>query len=465
MIDSETPAQGPSQMQGPDSHTLATLVHLSRRARHAQDLSELGFILVNETHALLPYRQGALWLNGKGITGLSGVVSPEANAPFVQWLKLLFEAIPQPKTPAGQVLQLLRPAAFSEKIQSEWQHWLPDEVLAISLNALNDFAGGILLLARDHPWQDAETPVLLEWIEIWIHAVAEHSGRRSFRFLPQTNGQAGGLFRTSFKYSFIALCIASFFIPVPLSVLAPAELVPLNPSVIRAPLDGVVDKMLVSPNQRVTKGEALFEFDRTVLANKLEVAQGALATSQAEYRQRSQRALFEAESKAQLAVLQGQIAEKEAEVTFLRALNDRGLVQSPVDGLALFGDPTEWVGRPVVTGEKVMMVADEYAAEVEAWLSPTDAIPLQPGSEVRLYLNANPLEPIKASLRYLAHEAIQRPDGNYAYRVRARLEADDDKDETRVGLKGTAKLKGEQVSLAYWILRRPLAGFRAWLGI
>ena len=255
--------------------------------------------------------------------------------------------------------------------------------------------------------------------------------------------------------------------PVHLSVLAPAELVPLNPSVIRAPLDGVVDKILVQPNQHVAKGEGLFEFDRTVLANKLEVAQGALVTTQAEYRQRSQRALFEAESKSQLAVLQGQIAEKEAEVAFLKALNERALVQSPIEGMALFGDPTEWVGRPVVTGEKVMMVADEQAAEIEAWLSPTDAIPLPPGSKVLLYLNADPLKPLKASLRYLAHEAIQRPDGNYAYRVRAILEplSEESRDQARVGLKGTAKLQGEEVSLAYWILRRPLAGARAWLGI
>ena len=33
------------------------------------------------------------------------------------------------------------------------------------------------------------------------------------------------------------------------------------------------------------------------------------------------------------------------------------------------------------------------------------------------------LEPVGASLRYIAHEASQRPDGSYAYRVRATLDA------------------------------------------
>jgi hypothetical protein len=62
----------------------------------------------------------------------------------------------------------------------------------------------------------------------------------------------------------------------------------------------------------------------------------------------------------------------------------------------------------------------------------------------------------------MAHDAVQRPDGSYAYRVRAVLVAPTDH---RVGLKGTAKLQGEQVSLLYWMMRRPLATVRGALGI
>src|SRR5689334_13296544 len=40
---------------------LSTLVQLLKRARHAASAEELGFVMVNETHALLPYRQAALW--------------------------------------------------------------------------------------------------------------------------------------------------------------------------------------------------------------------------------------------------------------------------------------------------------------------------------------------------------------------------------------------------------------------
>jgi hypothetical protein len=61
----------------------------------------------------------------------------------------------------------------------------------------------------------------------------------------------------------------------------------------------------------------------------------------------------------------------------------------------------------------------------------------------------------------MAHEAVQRPDGSHAYRLRASLTAPAGH---RVGLKGTARLEGERVPLAYWVLRRPIATARAWIG-
>ncbi len=257
--------------------------------------------------------------------------------------------------------------------------------------------------------------------------------------------------------------IALLLLPIRLTVLAPAELVPLNPAVIRAPLDGIVGRVLVTPNQAVQANQPLFEFDRASIQNRLEVSLRTLETVQAEYRQRAQQALFDPASKSQLVGLQGRISEKSAEVDYLRALSERGVVLSPRAGIVLFDDPTEWVGRPTVTGERVMMVADERAVEVEAWLSPADAIALPDGADVVVYLNADPLQPVRASLRYVGHEAIERPGGNYAYRVRATVS--EGAAEARVGLKGTAKLEGSEVSLGYWIMRRPLAAARAWLGV
>lgn len=78
-----------------------------------------------------------------------------------------------------------------------------------------------------------------------------------------------------------------------------------------------------------------------------------------------------------------------------------------------------------------------------------------------MYLSASPLAPVTAHLRYMAHDAVQRPDGSFAYRVRATLDAGT---AHRVGLKGTAKLHGSWVPFVYWMMRRPWATARAYLG-
>lgn len=464
------PVPGAMGAVAPETQALAALVHLGRRAREARDGAELGFIAVNETLALAPFRQGALWLREGGITTLSGVVSPEANAPYVQWLARVCLHLAQ-RSPDVAPKILVRDD-LPDALAAEWSEWLPGRGLWLPLPARGRaFAGGALLLARDEAWTDAEASLLAEWTGMLAQAQAAlGAGKGWHRWLgmpaSQTSAPAPsrGIRRFLNKRWGFALALAgALFIPVNLTVLAPAELVPLNPAVIRAPLDGVVDRVLVTPNQAVKTDTALFEFDRANIQNRLQIAQRALGTVQAEYRQKAQQALFDPASKAQLAVLQGQIAEKSTEVTYLRKLNERGVVVAPRDGVVLFDDPTEWVGRPVVTGERVMVVADEHAVEIEAWLSPADAIPLADGARVSLYLNADPTRALPARLRYLGHEAIQRPDGTYAYRVRATLDAEGQR--PRVGLKGTAKLEGARVSLGYWMLRRPVAAARAWLGV
>ena len=108
-----------------------------------------------------------------------------------------------------------------------------------------------------------------------------------------------------------------------------------------------------------------------------------------------------------------------------------------------------------------MRIAVTGDAEVEAWLPLADAIPLPEAAPVSLFLNASPLQPVRARVRYLAHDSVVRPDGSYAYRLRATLEGGTNH---RVGLKGTARLDGRRVVLAYYLLRRPLASLRTTLG-
>lgn len=135
---------------------------------------------------------------------------------------------------------------------------------------------------------------------------------------------------------------------------------------------------------------------------------------------------------------------------------------APRDGIAIFESVEDWVGRPLKVGERIMVIADPAAVELELRLPVADAIELEPGAAVQFFLNVAPQDPLAGVLSFSSYRATPAEDGALAYRLRARFA--DGVAPPRIGLKGTAKVMGEQVSLAYLLLRRPLAVLRRWVG-
>ena len=433
---------------------LIPLLSLAHQAREARSSEELVFLLVNDSRSLLHYRQAALWLAGTGVRGLSGVVEPDRNAPYALWVQRLCAHL---AANAGQ--GVVDRAALPADLAAEWSEWLPAQALWLPLPGT---AAGGLLLASDESVSEAALPLLQEWLHVWVHAwQALHPARRWWcsASSPEAAPRAWWRRRT---VQVAAALLLLLLVPVRLSVLAPAELVAADALVVRAPLDGVVERFQVQPNQAVSAGQPLFSFDQAPIASRLDVARQALATAETEYRQAAQLALADPHAKGQLAAAMGKIEEKRAEAAFLEDQFARSRVLSPRAGIAIFDDPSEWEGRPVRTGERILRVVDPKQVEVEAWLPVGDALPLPAGAELRLYLAATPLDPVPATLRYLAHDPVQRPDGSYAYRVRAQLS---EATEHRIGLKGTARLQAGWVPLGYWVLRRPLAMARQYMAL
>ncbi|MDT8871340.1 hypothetical protein RAA17_10390 [Komagataeibacter rhaeticus] len=98
---------------------LSALVHLCERLRTCPP-DELDFVLVNESHNLLPYQQAALYRTDKaGIAAISGTAVFDASAPYVRWLAQVFESI-TPRTEAVALDAATLPAA----LRDEWAQWM-----------------------------------------------------------------------------------------------------------------------------------------------------------------------------------------------------------------------------------------------------------------------------------------------------------------------------------------------------
>ena len=448
------------------------LLDLARRARHAESGLALQFLLVNQTHEIAPYLIAALWVEDEGVVMQSGVTEVEKHAPFILWLSQLGKHLSETQNKTTPV----EPSMLSTNDVDEWESNLPPEALWLPILTHQKKAG--LLVCREEVWAEQEIKLLHEWIDTWGHAwnkmhVQSVPGEmyqmgqslRAWMSLSD-GGRDEGFFSSLWRNKrrrFFILAFAVLFVPVRLTVLAPAEIVSSKPAVIRVPIEGVVDEFFVRPNQKVIEGQALLKLDLTSLKSRLQIAQQETQVASTEYRQSTLQSLSDPKSRTQLATQEGKTSGKRLETEYIKDLLEKAQIKSPRDGIAIFDDPSEWVGKPVAAGERVMIIANEDEIEIEAWLSVNNAIELPRDARVTFYLNTSPLSPIEGTVKSIGYEAVQRPDSTYAYRLRADVTSKNL--NQRIGLKGTAKVSGRYVPLAYWVLRRPLAIARQFLGL
>jgi len=390
------------------------------------------------------------------VEGVSGVMEPESTAPYLQFLNALAG---QCATSADAARAFVA-AEFSDSVGAQWNEFLPECLLWIPFS-MGDQKKGLLVAGESWP-TELEMKAFVQWAGLWAsscEALAWRTRKPLFRKRRWTKGRQSQLLRNTLM---AGLLVAVALIPVRLTILAPGELVPARAEIIRAPMDGTLGEFFVEPNQQVRTGDALFQFDQSALLGRLKISRQELATARVEYRQAAQRALSDQTAKALLSPILGRIEQHGAETDYLAQEVRRSTVHALSDGIVLMDEPSEWLGKPVVVGEKILRLARLGEVEVEAWVSLGDAIPLPRATPITLYPNTSPLRPVQANLRYFSHEAQPQADGSYAHRMRATPV----KGEIlhRVGTKGTARISGKSVPLVYWLLRRPLAYLRAHTG-
>ncbi|WP_448208323.1 efflux RND transporter periplasmic adaptor subunit [Azospirillum sp. sgz302134] len=442
---------------------LTGLLQLERRARRAATVEEFGFLAVNETLGLVRYRQAALWrcdgAGGGRLVALSGVPMLDRRAPFAVWLERVLAQVNGAGEGDGGGPRRFDALSLPPSLSRDWAEWLPANAVWVPLFGLGQAPVGALVLAREEAWTDPELHLLGYIADAYGHAWdALAGGTRSW-----WSGFARRRARGAAAVLAVAAVAGVLAFPVHQSALAPAEVIARNPTVVRAPIDGVVDRFEVQPNEAVREGQVLLVLDRVRLQNRLEVARKAYEVAEAEHRQAAQQALFDPKSKANLAVLKGRMEQQAAEVAYTESLLARVEIRAPRAGVAVFDDVNDWIGRPVKIGERILTVADPQDTELEVRLPVAEAIALEPGADLRLFLNVDPQNPVPARLTYAGYQAEPTPDGVLAYRLKAGFE--EGLPTPRIGLKGTAKLYGRDGRVIELLLRRPLAGLRQRLGL
>lgn len=445
-----------------------TVEGLEARSRAARTIESLAFTIANETWQLFPYRQALVWQAAASgqpqLLAVSGLAALPEDSPFTVWVRRFtraqWPAISQ--APQSPLTFDLEEAARTVSTLDGWEAWWPRYLTIVPLAEHTEPAGQLQLLgaafflfeSQPNPHALASLSRLQPGWSYCAWALSRHYKRRW--------GQV--VWNKRVRWIALAAIVGLSFVPIRQSVLAPAEIVALKAAAVASPLDGVIHNFHVQPNQAVAAGQALFSLDDTTLRNRREITARALEVAAAELLAAQQRAFDDPKARSEVATLQSRIAERQAELQAVQDQLNRVQVQAPRAGVAVFGDVNDWQGKPIVTGERVLQLADPKDAGILVYLPVADAITLTEGAQLRVFLNVDPLSPMEATLTESSYQAVLSPDGIAAYRLRAQLQPQHAA-RARIGLKGTAKLYGEQVPLIYYLLRRPLAALRQWIGV
>ncbi len=433
---------------------LTALLQLERDARHAESLIELGFLVVNDTRKLVPYRQALLWeVDDAGLLRMvagSGASEIESHAPYVVWVQRMLAAV---QAAGLREIKTLNAAAVPEDMRSGWVEFLAENALLVPFISPKGVLLGGLLLAGDQPWEEGHHVLLEHLTDAYAHAWAALSGERRRR-------NVRAWFTRQRTRILIATALILLF-PLRQSVVVPASVSARHPVVVAAPIAGVIREVHVMPNAQVTAGTPLFSFDNTDIDSQVDVARKALDVTQAELLKNTQLAYTCDECRARLPVLRAITDQKNAELAYALSLLARATVKADIDGMAVFQDRNDLLGRPMSIGERVMLLAQPTDSWLEMHLPVNDAITLEPGADVRFFLNVDPLAAYDASLVQTSYEAEKTSQDELAYTLMADFT---DAERPRLGLKGTARIYGSRVPLVYYLLRRPLTWVRQRLG-
>lgn len=456
-----------------DPSLAALIAALEERARAATTVAELGFSIANDSYGLLGFRQ-ALVFEGAGTQGLlltvSGLARPTEDSPYLVWLRRIWpwlqaqlEAAPGwyvPPTPgSGQVAAAPadQPAGMPADFLDGWQEWWPHGMYALPLRRRSGKTLGWACFLLDQPPAELQVQALQKLAQTWSYCWEMLAGEPK----PTWKSRWQRMSRRKKQALALALVLLVLF-PVRQTALAPAEVIALEAEVVTAPLDGVVKAIHVRPNQAVRQGQPLFSLDDTSLRSRLEVAQKSVQVAEADLMVATQKAFDNAQSKSELALLSGKAREKRAELEAVQAQLARIDVMASHEGVAVFGDPDDWQGRPVTTGERIMLLANPAKPGVLIHLPVANAIALDRGAAAKVFLTVLPLSPMDAHIIETSYQTVLSPDNIASYRLRAAFDAPEK--DARIGLRGTAKIYGGWTVLGYQLLRRPLATLREWSG-
>lgn len=431
---------------------IAQLLFFEERARDAETIEKICYRAAQDSADLLQAIQTIIVLDSGGrpsVKAVSGAEKVDAGSPYIQSVQRFVATCIQ----GGDDEQLNEEIVKDQIDEAVWPDDFGSRIYAVGL----DFKGqrvGSLLIKREKDLGEAELRLLSRYLATVAHALlAKGIGARKQRTVR--------IRQFGIPAFIVALLAVLALVQVPLEIIAEAQIRPVDPVIVRSPLNAVVADILVEPNEQVVAGTPLVRLEDEELIAQLETARQRLEIARASYRQAQQLVLRDPDAASRLALLQSDVQLAQLEVAYVRDLLTKVEIKANEPGLVLAEDLRALIGKPVGVGERLMELADSGKVEVVAWIAPGDLIPLKEGQTGTLFLDSATSKPVDAVIERLDFLPTDTPLGGLGFRLVATPMKDPG---LRIGASGSFRISGDKVSLGFYLFRRPWAAIRPWFG-
>lgn len=429
----------------------------------APNFAAVTFIIVNDTIELFPYDRAILWLledKKPKIAGISGLINLQdsQSGPIIEEkLAILLNCIENPTK-----YQILEEKDFlkQREIWDEFNEELDAQIIWLPIFYETHLIAGLWV----ERWADKKKiPLPEHFVEMLNHKLMPGYGLALERFSSHLKKIKKKLKTRKYWPILLGLFLALTFIKVPLRVVAPCEVVPKEPIVVTAPLEGVIEKIIVDTGDIVQEDALLANYEIRSLQHDLSVAEKELETAQAEFDRQSTLALDDPKAQTELSISKYKLERANLVLDYAKYKAGRLQIKAPHGGIVMINNPEEWQGKPVKIGEKIMTIGDPDDTRIHMWIPESDNITIDYSKPVKVLLSIYPTTSFRAKIIYIASESSLSDKQVVSFES----EADwiDIPPEVKIGLRGTAILYGENVSLFYYIFRKPWNTIRTVIGI
>ena len=436
---------------------IARLIGLEKKSREARTQDELNFVVVNETRQIFDFVNSYLLLKTPTdkyhVKAVSDLATVDRTAPLVTFV----ENIINDQTSSNlKEIQNVEVDKISRSLKIKKPKNIPDNILLIPIFSPQRGLQGFLITTRNEKFNDNEVELARHLSLTYGHAYNTFLTDFSIKDFLKKN------FTGKRSWIIILSIIFILIIPIKITSTAPVEVVPKNPRLITAPFDGVVKNIIVNNNDKINSGDLLIQIEDTDLKNSFNLAKQSLQVAEKELLRSRQFSFSNNEEKARLAELMAQVDLKKAEVESTSERLKNSKIYSDKDGIAIVDQKNNWQGRPVSVGEKIITIANPEKVEFLIWLPVKDSLIIKENTDVKVFLDINPIKPLKGKLKRASYQSSLSPEEVLSYQISASFEGEE---IPRIGLRGTAKIYGSRVTLFYYLFRKPITFVRQLIGV